>query len=90
MCSPWRPLADLRHSLNALCIAFLVSREREGLLARRRAEIEQERIRTEQKRVAEAAVNLQPHPAEAQQGFIPFYSEFSTAEHSVLMYYTVC
>ena len=45
------------------------------MLARRRAEVEQERIRSEQRRVAEAAVNLQPHPAEAQQGFIPFYSE---------------
>ena len=49
-------------------------RERETLLTRRRAEAEHERIRGEQRRVAEAAVNLQPHPEE-QTGFIPFYSE---------------
>ena len=49
-------------------------RERETLLTRRRAEAEHERIRGEQRRVAEAAVNLQPHPEE-QTGFIPFYSK---------------
>ena len=52
-------------------------RERETLLTRRRAEAEHERIRGEQRRVAEAAVNLQPHPEE-QTGFIPFYSESVT------------
>ena len=52
------------------------SREREAVLIRRRAEVERERIKGEQRRVVEAAVNLQPHPEDQQPGFIPFYSGY--------------
>ncbi len=49
--------------------------EKDALLSRRRAEAERDRIRGEQRRVAEAAVKLKPHPEDAQPGFIPFFSE---------------
>lgn len=66
------------HAVCAVCAKYheFPSREREAVLSRRRAEVERERIKGEQRRVAEAAVNLQPHPEDQQPGFIPFYSGY--------------
>jgi hypothetical protein len=51
----------------------LPSQERLGILSQQQAVAEKERIKVERERVAEAAMNLKPHPDNVQPGFIPFF-----------------
>ena len=51
----------------------LPATERSSILSQRKAVVQKERIRVERQQVAEAAVNLKPHPDNVQPGFIPFF-----------------